>query len=281
MTRLVMTLLVRDEVDIVRQNLEFHLQHGVDHVIATDNGSRDGTVEVLEEFAARGLLTLIHEGDDDYAQGRWVTRMARMAQVEQGADWVINNDADEFWWAEQGDLKESLGKLTEESNVVVAERSNFVPLEDDERPFFERMVYRHVRSLNPLGAPLPPKSCHRGHGDVTVHQGNHGLSWDWPLRVEETQPIEIFHFPMRSFGQFENKIRLGGAAYGRNVELPQGIGRTWRLLYEELQQGRLLEHYESQRFDGERLSGGLADGSVVQDRRLCEVLQTIASGALL
>ena len=37
--RLVMTLLVRDEEDIVRANVDFHLARGVDFVIATDNRS--------------------------------------------------------------------------------------------------------------------------------------------------------------------------------------------------------------------------------------------------
>ena len=39
--KLVMTLLVRDEEDIVRENLDFHLAQGVDEVIVTDNGSED------------------------------------------------------------------------------------------------------------------------------------------------------------------------------------------------------------------------------------------------
>ena len=41
--KLVMTLLVRDEQDIVRENLDFHLAQGVDQVIVTDNGSEDAT----------------------------------------------------------------------------------------------------------------------------------------------------------------------------------------------------------------------------------------------
>jgi hypothetical protein len=37
--KLVMTLLVRDEQDILADNLDFHLAQGVDEVIVTDNGS--------------------------------------------------------------------------------------------------------------------------------------------------------------------------------------------------------------------------------------------------
>jgi hypothetical protein len=36
--KLVMTLLVRDEEDIVADALDFHLAQGVDQVIVTDNG---------------------------------------------------------------------------------------------------------------------------------------------------------------------------------------------------------------------------------------------------
>ena len=35
--KIVMTLLVRDEQDIIRENIEFHLSQGIDYFIATDN----------------------------------------------------------------------------------------------------------------------------------------------------------------------------------------------------------------------------------------------------
>ena len=49
---LVLTLLVRDEADIVEANLDFHLSRGVDFVIATDNGSVDGSAEVARRLGA-------------------------------------------------------------------------------------------------------------------------------------------------------------------------------------------------------------------------------------
>ena len=95
---LVMTLLARDEIDVVDSWLAFHLNAGADLVIATDNRSEDGTTEVLEQYARSGQVHLIREPGEDLRQDEWVTRMARLAATEYGADWVINSDADEFWW---------------------------------------------------------------------------------------------------------------------------------------------------------------------------------------
>ncbi len=51
--RLAMTLMVRDEADIIGAMLDHHLRQGVDIFIVTDNGSIDGTREIIEEFSAR------------------------------------------------------------------------------------------------------------------------------------------------------------------------------------------------------------------------------------
>jgi hypothetical protein len=94
--KLVLTVLARDEVDVIDAQLGFHLNAGVDYVIATDNNSQDGTTEILEEYEREGVVHLIREPAEGLRQGEWVTRMARLAAVEFGADWVINSDADEF-----------------------------------------------------------------------------------------------------------------------------------------------------------------------------------------
>ena len=52
--KVVMTLLVRDEVDVVESWLAFHLNAGADFVVATDNRSQDGTTEILERYAREG-----------------------------------------------------------------------------------------------------------------------------------------------------------------------------------------------------------------------------------
>jgi glycosyltransferase involved in cell wall biosynthesis len=242
--KLVMTLLVRDEQDIIRDNLDFHLAQGVDEVIVTDNGSEDATLDILGEYESRGVVRVIHEPSDDYAQGKWVTRMARMAAAEHDADWVINSDADEFWWPRSGTLASTFEAIGGDVGIVVGRRTNFVPQPEDDQPFWERMTVRERESLNPVGKPLPPKLAHRAHPDIEVVQGNHRVRGvDLGERLDDGT-VEILHFPMRSYAQFENKIVKGGQAYARNKELPENVGRTWRRLYEVYESGGLPAHYE-------------------------------------
>ena len=140
--KLVLTVLARDEADVIDAQIAFHLNAGVDFVIATDNRSQDGTTEILESYAAAGYLRLIHEPAEGLRQGEWVTRMARLAASDHGADWVINSDADEFWWPRGGSLKEVLEAVPERYGVVQAFWRSFVPRPDDEAFFAERMTAR-------------------------------------------------------------------------------------------------------------------------------------------
>lgn len=275
--KLVMTLLVRDEEDILAHNLAFHRAQGVDYFIIMDNLSVDATPGIAEGYVRRGLARYIHQEQDAYAQGEWVTAMARLAHVEHGADWVINNDADEFWYPARGDLRSTFAEVPPGHGVVQAERHNFVPIAeyDGTRPFYESMVWREAASLNPLGHPLPPKVAHRGSSSVLVAQGNHSVSGLGQAEVV-TGLIEILHFPLRTRAQFENKIMKGGAAYERNTTLPRGMGLTWRKLREQQTSAGGLEPYFAERVhDAARRARELARGALVEDRRLCRFMQAL------
>ena len=273
---LVLTLLCRDEADILESMLRFHLAQGVDRIIATDNGSVDGSLEILQRFERRGELTLLQEPEHTHDQAVWVTRMARMAAA-MGADWVINSDADEFWWPQQGNLNSTLAQLPESVEGLLVERTNFLPPPrdgQDQRPFYQRQTLRERVSCNSLGAPLPPKLIHRAHPGVEITDGNHGARVDGkPIEAIKSTEIEILHVPIRSYEQLERKIRQGAEALQRNKRVSPGVGDSWRKIYaNHLQQSTLPAYYDSLRPNPAAIVPQLVRGELIDDRRLQQAL---------
>lgn len=174
--KLVTTLLVRDEADIVAATVEHHLDQGSQVVIVTDNGSVDGTTEILAEYADAGVVDLLHEPQQDYQQSAWVTRMARRAATRFAADWVINADADEFWLAKDHRLRlvDVLSGIPAAAGAVLARRVNLVGPPGDDEDWVDRLRWRDLYSLSERGTPLGPKVCHRADPGVAIPQGNHG-----------------------------------------------------------------------------------------------------------
>ncbi|HEY5022675.1 MAG TPA: glycosyltransferase family 2 protein [Gemmatimonadaceae bacterium] len=270
--KLVMTLLVRDEEDILRENLEFHLARGVDEIILMDNLSVDRSASIAEEYARAGVLQYMFQPRDDYSQGRWVTQMARRAVDELDADWVINSDADEFWCPDAGSIKDALASVGPDAVAASVERTNFVTRLENGEPFWRRMGVRRTVSVNSLGEPLTSKTAHRGATDVVVGQGNHHVSVGGRLASCVPVPITILHFPVRSRAQFFNKIVKGGAAYARNTELDHTIGKTWRHLYQLYQEDKLDQAFERELMTDEQIVHGLAAGVLIRDERLISAL---------
>jgi hypothetical protein len=271
--KLVMTLLVRDLADIVAANLAYHLARGVDHIIVTDNGSVDGSREIVAAYAATGRVTLIDEPDDDYDQSAWVTRMARMAHA-MGADWVINNDCDELWWSDGGGLNDIFAAVPAHVGSVLVPRANMLPLRALNAHPFEAMVLREAQSFNGLARPLQPKAAHRAAADVEVAPGNHEVHSAALGATVATDRILIFHYPHRSYGQLRRKIELGGAAVERNTRYDRSMFDVWRSLHKLLQENRLRDWYDAlPHADDPDIETRLRSGVAVRDDRVARYLR--------
>ena len=272
-----MTLLVRDEADIVDAQLAHHLSAGVDFVIATDNRSTDGTTEILERYATEGRLRLIREPGDDLRQTEWVTRMAQLAATEHGADWVINTDADEFWWPEGESLRELLDAVPGHFGVVRAAWRNFVP-RPDAHPFFaERMTVRYCTpAFHPHPLSTHMKSVHRGAADVRVGRGNHEAFGTGLRPIRGWYPFEVLHFPVRSLEQCRHKYVTQFVALERNAE--KGIPGHMAEAYRAYRAGDLDGFYEPLVVDDDMLERGREAGDYALDTRLRDRLRSLGFG---
>ncbi len=115
-------MMVRNEADILEMNLRHHFAQGVDQFLVVDNGSSDGTLAVLESFADDGRLRWIRDAGP-YDQSDITTDLAREAGT-MGADWVVPIDADEFWYAPHGTLKDVLQEAT--AAALKVSMTNFI-----------------------------------------------------------------------------------------------------------------------------------------------------------
>jgi hypothetical protein len=278
--KLVMTLLVRNEVDIIEANLEYHLAQGVDFVIVTDHGSEDGTGEILREYERMGVAKVIRDEEEGHHQSRRVTHMAELARVGHGADWVIHNDADEFWWPLVGDLRDVFSSVPPAYGQIEVKRRNFRPWRDGEGegPFYSRLVHRDVGSITPSGYALESKVAHRPHPRVVVAPGNHSISDVGLAPVPAGEMLEIFHFPMRGYEQFERKVLQIGLAYEQLPDRSPRTGCDQLALLELHRAGKLRDYYDGLLLDDAALERGLQMGTIVVDRRLDDYMRDLRTG---
>lgn len=210
--------MVKDEADIIASTIE-HLRHQVDHIIVADNGSTDGTLEILQSFD----IEVVNDPEVAYYQSRKMTDLAHRA-AEQGAEWVIPFDADEIWLGRHGKIKDTLPEV----NASIATAQVFDHVATAKDPEVDDPIGR-MRWHRAAANPMVKVAC-RPRANVTIHQGNHGA--DYGETIHDV--LEVRHFPYRSADQFVSKVRNGAAAYAA-TNLPHGDGQHWR------DYGRLLE----------------------------------------
>jgi hypothetical protein len=285
--RLAMTILVRDAEDLIETNLRYHRAQGVDLFLIGDNGSTDRTLEILEPYREAGLVELEHiEGGPREVWSAGRTMLAHKA-YELGADWVIHDDHDEFWWPLTGTLKDVLAAVPDRYGLISAPRTEFVARPGEE--FWpERLTVREPRFRR------PPKIVHRTHPGVQIRQPHpvdiwidsgispraglvgrpvrrsreaHSEANELELLLAPTFPIGVLHFPVRSLRQYTRlvEIAISNGDLSRDED-----ARKVRDAYEE---GRIHELYAGMAFDEDDVAEGIKAGQLVKDTEFRDYLR--------
>ncbi len=258
--RLVMTLLVKNEEETLEACLRFHHQMGVDAFVVTDNNSTDSTPQIIERYRRSGWIeAVIHEPGTDYQQKQWVDRMIRLAKKRLGAAWVINADADEFWFSPSGNLRTELEACG--GNVAHCQIRSMYPEPTHFTQWTRRVEFAPTEAydLSPYSIfqPQRGKVAHRTRTYIQIGMGNHKVTMLCPRKRE--CDIRIYHYNIRSFAEFEKKIINGGKQLELHVQ--KNHGRHWRYFYDLYKAGRLAEEYE-------RVVGTASLDRLTQDGRL-------------
>lgn len=225
--KLIMTLLVKNEQDVLEENILFHKSMGVDGFVITNNNSTDNTSNIIQKYVEKGwIYQVIFESGNNYDQVAWVDRMVRIAKEQYNADWIINADADEFWYSRSGSLKNEISKT--QSNIISCNMKNMVVPKDGnflnaqyvvEKAIHDGAVYG-LSKFN-IYTPQIPKVIHRTVGYILIAKGNHNAEMEGRHKIV-SDDISIYHFSIRGRGHFYNKFYYGGEAASRKVGLKVG-----------------------------------------------------------
>ncbi len=171
-----------NEADIIAATLTHLYSEGVSNIYIAD-ASTDGTRDIIDGFPCR----VFDDTETCHRQPFWMERLIAQA-ADDGCDWVLCVDADEFWYAPSG--------------VTIAEALA------DIDPIVGKLYAKMWQHLNCEMREPNPKSLHKvavraGHG-IHIENGNHqaitpGGSLDNVLEIREIQ--------FRNFEHFCRKIR--------------------------------------------------------------------------
>lgn len=265
--------MVRDEADVIKPMIEHHLQQGVDRIIVTDNGSIDGTTEILHEFGK--TIDLRNDPIQRKQQHSVVTTMARDAYRLYNADWVINADADEFWFSKNSghSLKEIFDKIDTAVKTFKVDVVDMTGVPARAGTGFQRLIYRDLRPVDyltriGLHAHSTPDAVHIGLPYIEVAQGNHFVNLEQDGSIPPEFELEVLHFPWRSWSQFSGKVEKSGKAYAANPDLQPSPNHHGMREYRRLSEGTLFPYYIIRHPDEAEIEQGLEAGYFVKDERL-------------
>lgn len=212
-------MLVKDEVDIIGATLD-HLWTQVDGIIVADNGSTDGTSEIL---AASGAL-VFPDHDPAHYQGRKTTALAREAR-ELGYEWVVPCDADEIWYSpHHARVADALGELDPAYRIATANLYDHYATAYDDADEENPVLRLGWRRREPGG--LQKVAC-RTHWSLTIGEGNHGANYAGLPGLTAEGLLVVRHFPYRSADHFVRKAVRGAEALALTDLIPD-VGAHWR-----------------------------------------------------
>lgn len=215
---------VKNEAPIIHEWMAFHVAAGFDRLVIIDNGSTDGTADVIRAFGEAEKVDLI----DWPGPGTQVAMYEHVAaRYRDRTEWLAFIDADEFLYPVEGmDLRETLagmpdvdgigvnwhiygssGHLTRPTGLVIAD---YVRRAED-----DFLLNRHIKTVVRAAKIVKVYSSHLvAPAAGVVNDSGKTLHLDPPYGFYEFEPVShtrlrLNHYHTRSAAEYRIKAARG------------------------------------------------------------------------
>jgi len=233
--------MVKNEKDIIESFIRYHIKI-FDGMLILDNGSTDGTIDIVMKIAQEGLpVYLIYDDNPSYIQSVITTKLLYKAIKKYSPDFIFPLDADEFIFSKKiRNLRKYFSTNLSKDSLHYFSWVTYVPTKKDdklEKNILKRVVYRR-REQNTFDCKVLIPSWIPKKYKVVIKQGNHDIEVAGAPVLKKIISKNVFlgHFPIRSINQAKSKYLVGWLA---NLARPNKALFDWYYYYNIIKSGTL------------------------------------------
>ena len=284
---------VRNCEDIIALTVLHHCLLGVDNCIVIDNGSTDGTADLLDIIAKKHPRVIVIRDPSPFQQAKIVGNVINEF-IRRQRTLVITFDADECWNAPVNRLVHYFE--ADAVNVLECDIVNFVQSRSvtEPSPFGWLKAYRRARVVSGHARTLVRERKHSfvesnfGHkvvfcaeGAITIATGAHSVKFGGNNKKYDAR-FPCLHLPLRS--RFELEKRANDYEPRRAPFRPRAEA-SWQSLYfrEKFEQNEIDAEWRANSYDqsGRMDVFGRATNTMIDFRLVARLAKAYAYGLYL
>lgn len=240
--KIVTITMVKNEIDIVEPFIRYHSELGY-RMLILDNGSTDGTPEVIRRMVTTGFaVDLIFDDTPAFTQAEIMTDLLYAAIDRYDPDLVIPLDTDEFVRTHSGRSVADVMIEVSLARVTQVEWLTYVPTDSDDEtelnPILRMRNRRAVQHNYDAKVIIPALLALQRR--LRLSQGSHQVFADGEGATLEFEPhpdLCLAHYPVRSADQVRSKYLVGWLA---NLARPTQVLFDWYPFFNRMKDERPL-----------------------------------------